>query len=80
VDEARSLLRDLFRSDADIYPDEAAKILEVRLHTMANPRSNRAIRHLLDQLNAAEFTFPGTDLRIRYALPSGDQNCKPVPC
>ena len=80
VDEARSLLRDLFRSDADIYPDEAAKILEVRLHTMANPRSNRAIQHLLDQLNAAEFTFPGTDLRIRYALPSGDQNCKPVPC
>jgi hypothetical protein len=68
TDEARSLLRDLFRSDADIYPDEAAGVLEVRLHTMANPRSNRAVQHLLDHLNAAEFVYPGTTLRLTYTL------------
>ena len=68
ADEARSLLRDLFRSDADIYPDEAAGVLEVRLHTLANPRSNRAIQHLLDHLNAAEFVYPGTTLRLTYTL------------
>ena len=67
-DEARSLLRDLFRSDADIYPDEAAGVLEVRLHTLANPRSNRAIQHLLDHLNASEFVYPGTTLRLTYTL------------
>jgi transposase len=68
ADEARSLLRDLFRSDADIYPDEAAGVLEVRLHTLANPRSNRSIQHLLDHLNAAEFVYPGTTLRLTYTL------------
>ena len=68
ADEARSLLRELFRSDADIYPDEAAGMLEVRLHTLANPRSNRAIQHLLDHLNAAEFVYPGTTLRLTYTL------------
>ena len=35
--EARSLVRDLLRSDADIYPDQAAGVLAVRLHTLANP-------------------------------------------
>jgi hypothetical protein len=31
---------------------------------MSNPRSNRAIAHLLEHLNAAEFTDPGTNLRL----------------
>jgi len=69
-DEARSLIRDLLRSDADLHPDEAATVLEVRLHTLANPRSNRAIQHLLDHLNAAEFIYPGTNLRLTYTLSS----------
>lgn len=68
ADEARALIRDLFRSDADLYPDSAAGVLTVRLHTLANPRSNRAIQHLLEHLNAAEFTYPGTNLRLKYEL------------
>ncbi len=31
--EARSLIRDLLRSDADLYPDEAKGVLEVRVHS-----------------------------------------------
>jgi hypothetical protein len=73
-EEARCLVRDLFRSDADISPDEAAGTLEVRLHTLANPRSNRAVQHLLDHLNAAEFTYPGTDLRLTYSLVGPPKN------
>lgn len=74
ADEARALIRDLLRSDADLDPDEAAGLLTVRVHTLANPRSNRAAQHLLDHLNAAEFNYPGTRLRLRYTLttpPSG---------
>ena len=67
-DEARSLIRDLLRTDADIHPDEPAKVLQVRLHTLANPRSNSAVQHLLDHLNAAEFTYPGTNFRLSYSL------------
>ncbi len=66
--EARSLIRDLLRSDADLYPDKAEGVLEVRVQTLANPRSNRAIQHLLDHLNAAEFTYPGTNLQLSYTL------------
>ena len=67
-DDSRSLLRDLFRSDADIVPNRDTKVLEVRLHTLANPRSNRAVQQLLDHLNSAECTYPGTQFRLRYSL------------
>jgi hypothetical protein len=67
-DDSRSLLRDLFRSDADVILDGDGQVLRVRLHTLANPRFNRAVRHLLDHLNATESTYPGTDFRLRYSL------------
>jgi len=67
-DDSRSLLRDLFRSDADVIPDCEGQVLQVRLHTLANPRSNRAVRHLLDHLNATETTYPGTEFRLHYSL------------
>lgn len=77
-DEARALLRDLFRSDADILPDENAGVLEIRLHTLANPRSNRAAQHLLEHLNAAEFVYPGTKLRLTYTLAVPSRKIAPV--
>ena len=79
-DEARSLVRDLLRSDADIHPDEAAGVLNVRLHTLANPRSNRAIQHLTEQLNAAEFKYPGTEFRLTYMVCSPRPTDSGVPC
>jgi hypothetical protein len=68
TDDARSLLRDLFCSEADLLPDLEQGILRVQIHPMSNPRSNRAIAHLLDHLNAAEFTYPGTHLRLIYSI------------
>jgi hypothetical protein len=67
-DDARSLLRDLFRSEADLVPDLDEGVLRVHVHPMSNPRSDRAIAHLLDQLNAAEFNYPGTNLRLVYSI------------
>jgi transposase len=67
-DDSRSLLRDLFRSDADIIPNCDTKLLEVRIHTMANPRSNRAIQQLLHHLNTTESIFPGTEFQLSYTL------------
>ena len=68
AEDARSLVRDLFRSEADLSPDPVAGVLQVAVHPMANPRSNRAIQHLLDALNAAAFTYPGTTLKLVYSL------------
>ena len=80
VDESRSLIRELCRSTADILPNADAGILEVRVHSLANPRSNRAVQYLLDCLNAAEYTYPGTDLRLNYTLSAPTENDKSVPC
>jgi len=68
ADDARSLLRDLFRSDADILPDPGTATLRVHVHPMSNPRSNHAIRHLLNHLNDAAMAYPGTNLRLVYSL------------
>jgi transposase/predicted nucleic acid-binding Zn-ribbon protein len=67
-DDARSLVRDLFRSEADLSPDLQAGVLNVAVHPRANQRSNRAIEHLLGTLNEAELTYPGTTLRLVYTL------------
>jgi hypothetical protein len=67
-DDARSLVRDLFRLEADLLPDAEKQQLEVRVHPLSNPRSNRAIEHLLQQLNAAAMTCPGTNLTLTYSL------------
>jgi hypothetical protein len=76
TDDARSLLRDLFCSEADLTPDLEKGVLAVRVHPMSNPRANRAIAHLLEHLNAAEFTYPGTNLRLVYSItgPAGNPN------
>jgi transposase len=68
TDDARSLLRDLFCSEADLLPDLEQQILRVQVHPMSNPRSNLAIAHLLKHLNAAEFTYPGTSLQLVYSI------------
>jgi len=73
-DDARVLLQDLFRQEADLHPDESRGQLEVRIHPFSNPRSNRAIEHLLGQLNASEMKYPGTKLTLTYSLIGASQN------
>ena len=79
VDDARSLVRDLFRREADLLPDPASGELHVRVHAFSNPRLNRAIAHLLEHLNAAEQTYPGTTLKLTYALASTAPTQEPGP-
>lgn len=78
-DEARSLVKSILHSAADIIPDESSGELNVKLHTLATPRDNLAAKHLLDHLNAAGFTYPGTALRLMFSLPSppGKQQTTP---
>ena len=68
-EEGRALLRELFTTPADLFPDEGAGVLRVRLHTLANPRSNQAVAALCEALTATETCFPGTSLRLVYEPP-----------
>ena len=67
-DDARSLVRDLFRTEANLLVDHASKQLKVELHSLSNARSNRAIAHLLTHLNTTEQSYPGTNLKMVYTL------------
>jgi len=67
-DDARSLLRSIYKTEVDLMPDPQAKTLTVRLHPLANASSDEAVRHLCGELNATETIFPGTDLRVIYEL------------
>ena len=67
-DEARSLLRALYMTEADLLPDDQHKTLTVRLHHLAQRTSDQAIRKLCDELNATETVFPRTDLRLIFEL------------
>jgi prepilin-type processing-associated H-X9-DG protein len=69
-DEARTLIQSFCKMTADILPDPAAKTLTVRLHHSANRRTDAALIHLCDELNATETIFPRTDMVVRYQLVS----------
>ena len=67
-DDARSLVRDLFRTEANLLVSRDASELCVEVHSMSNARSNRAIAHLFTALNALELSYPGTNLKLIYNL------------
>jgi Transposase protein len=69
-DDARSLLRAIYSTEVDILPDPRAKTLTIRLHPLANPSTDLAVRHLCAEINATDTLFPGTDLRLIYELVS----------
>jgi hypothetical protein len=69
-DEARTLLRALYSTEADIIPDLKAQTLTVRLHHMAQNSSDVAIQKLCDELNETETVFPRTNLRLILKLGS----------
>jgi len=65
-EEGRALIREILRTPADVLPDAKAGVLRVRLHGMPNGRSNAAVSHLCEQLNAANTRYPGTRLTLRF--------------
>jgi hypothetical protein len=69
-DDVRALLRQIFQTDADLTPDPAAGILTVRLHHLTQSAHDQAIRLLLEQLNATQTVFPGTNLTLLFKLGS----------
>ena len=65
----RALIREMLLSDADVVPHPEQQRLVVRLHSLANPRSNAALAKLCDTLNALEVVYPGTNLKMVYEAP-----------
>jgi len=69
-DEARSLLRAIYGTEADLFVDNDTKTLTVQLHHLANTMSSLTVQQLCQELTATETVFPGTELRIIYKMVS----------
>ena len=67
-EDARTLAQTLYRTAGDLIVNSELNILTVRLHRGASHLADKAVAGLLDVLNAAEATYPGTNLRLRYEL------------
>ncbi|MDR3266675.1 MAG: hypothetical protein LBT24_03795, partial [Tannerella sp.] len=56
--DGRQLLKDIFSSDADLFPDYTNKTLRVRLHSLSTPRANDAVKKLCALLNDTRSIYP----------------------
>jgi hypothetical protein len=65
-DEARSLLREVFRTPGDL--EVSGTTLHVRIGALSAPRRTRAIAGLCEELTATKTTYPGTDLTLVYSV------------
>ena len=68
--DARSLLRGIYATEADLIPNQSDKTLKVRLHHLANQMSDKAVQLLFENLNSTQTVYPGTDLKMIYELVS----------
>ena len=64
--EGRTLLHAAFASSADLRLDNG--VLNVILAPQSSPHRSAAIQALCEELNETNSIFPGTDLRLRYAV------------
>ena len=65
---ARRLLRALLTSDANIIPVPAKGILRIQLLGLGSDACDRMLAPLVQELNATNTIYPGTDLRLVYEL------------
>ncbi len=67
-DEGRTLVQSALASAADITVDAKKRELCVVLAPMSSPHRTRAVAALCRELTAAAVVFPGTRLRLVYAI------------
>jgi hypothetical protein len=66
--DARSLLQNLFLTEADILPDHENEKLNIRVHGASRPAANRALAKLFHNLTQAEIKYPGTKVTMTFDL------------
>ena len=64
------MLRQIYNTEVDLFPDAQDKTLTVRLHDLTQAANDGAVRHLCDELSATETLFPATELGLIYKIGS----------
>src|SRR5438128_7023132 len=65
-DDARTLIRQIFETEADLLPDLNAKTLTVRIHHLTQAAHDQVLEKLCSALNETQTVFPGTDLTLFF--------------
>jgi hypothetical protein len=69
-EDSRALRRQIYDTEADLFPAPPTNTLTVRLHHLTQSAYDRALQKLCEQLNETETVFPGTELRLVYKVGS----------
>jgi hypothetical protein len=69
-ERARSLIRTIYQSDADIKVDNDNKMLHVKIHRSNHWADDEVIDFLCQQLNETQTVFPDSDLTLCFSLVS----------
>jgi hypothetical protein len=73
--EKRMLIKQIFKSPADLIVNNEDKTLTISLYSLSTDRANFAAEQLCQILNQTETCFPGTSLILKYKT-TGMQNTK----
>jgi hypothetical protein len=66
--DKRELVKSIITSKGDLICDEDNGTLSINIYSLSSPRMNDALSKLCDILNDAEYTYPGTNLRLIYKI------------
>jgi transposase len=66
AEEGRTLIQTALQSSASLEPTDQE--LRVTLSPLSSPHRSQAVAALCESLNKTETCFPGTDLRMRFAV------------
>ena len=69
-DDARTLVRQIFETEADLLPHPTNKTLTVRIHHLTQAAHDQVLEKLCATLNETQTVFPGTDLTLIFKIGS----------
>ena len=69
-DDARTLVRQIFETEADLIPDTTNKTLTVQIHHLTQAAHDQVLEKLCAALNDTQTVFPGTDLTLIFKIGS----------
>ena len=70
ADDARTLIRQIFETEADLLPDAQNQTLTVRIHHLTQAAHDQVLEKLCVALNETQTIFPGTDLTLIFKIGS----------
>ena len=68
VDEKRTLVKSIIKSPADIIPDEQNNQLTIKIYSQSSSRMNAALQNVIQQINACQTKYPGTNLVLNFEI------------